>query len=37
MATWKRLTRTGSSAEKVDVNLEAISLRPRCFPQKTFC
>ena len=25
MATWKRLTRTGSLAEKVDVNLEAIA------------
>ena len=25
MPTWKRLTRTGSLAEKVDVNLEAIA------------
>ena len=25
MATWKRLTRTGSLAGKVDVNLEAIA------------
>jgi hypothetical protein len=25
MATWKRLTRTGSLAEKVDVNLEGIA------------
>jgi hypothetical protein len=25
MAVWKRLTRTGSLAEKVDVNLEAIA------------
>jgi hypothetical protein len=25
MATWKRLPRTGSLAEKVDVNLEAIA------------